>query len=402
MALVYQVFIHIYGCLTGFYALFNHKVRLMVKGRRQTWATLKQIGDDDKVIWVHCASLGEFEQGRVLIERLKTSCPSWKILLSFYSPSGYEVRKNYPYADYVVYLPNDTKANAARFIRYAHPKIAIFVKYEFWFNFIAALSKIHLYQISLIVRRSHYLRRWYGKWFRQRLHCFEHFFVQDEQTADFMKHFGFEYTLCGDTRFDRVKQVAENAVCLPLIEAWCKSNKVLMLGSSWKEDEKLLFDADIKDMKIIIVPHNIDDGHIKFIQGLFPQSLLYSELTEANINTTRLIIVNTIGLLSSLYRYCHIAYVGGGFGKGIHNILEAATYGKPVCFGPNYQKFREAQDLISFHGAQAINSPNQLSEFLNGFSENEYAKASAVCKDYVNRNAGASDVIFEYLKSNAL
>ncbi|MDR0789243.1 MAG: 3-deoxy-D-manno-octulosonic acid transferase [Bacteroidales bacterium] len=406
MAAIYQLFIHIYGFLTSVYALFNKKVRQMVRGRRQTWRILREkIQPTDKVIWVHCASLGEFEQGRVLIELLKKEYHTHKILLSFYSPSGYEIRKNYQYADCVVYLPNDTRRNAKRFIRLTNPQISIFIKYEFWYNYLALLNGRKVYQVSLILRENHYLFKRYSGWFRQKLGTFTHFFVQNEQTADLLLRHNFNnYTICGDTRFDRVKQIAENAVEIPLIEKWSKDEKILILGSSWREDEKILQQSNlVKQMKVLIVPHQIEETHISYIKNLFPQSLLYTELNEANISTTNLVIVNTIGLLSSLYRYCHYAYIGGGFGAGIHNILEAACFGKPLCFGQNYKKFQEAVYLTSFHGATAIASADDLRAFISDLSvEENYKEVSAVCLKYVNENAGASQVIFDYLKANAL
>ena len=408
MAIIYQLFIHLFGFLTNLYALFNDKARLMTKGRKQTWRILKQkISEADKVIWVHCASLGEFEQGRVLIETLKKEYETYKILLSFYSSSGYEIRKNYQYADCVVYLPNDTRRNAKRFIRIANPQISIFIKYEFWYNYITALAGKKVYQVSLILRENHYLWKWYSGWFRQKLGTFTHFFVQNEQTAALLHSIGYNNcSLCGDTRFDRVKQIAESTIEIPLIEQWRGEEKILILGSSWEEDEKILYQSNLcKRMKIILVPHQVDSIHISYLRNLFPQSLLYTELSKENINKTNnnIIIVNIIGILSSLYRYCYYAYIGGGFGKGIHNVLEAACFGRPTCFGPNYKKFKEAIHLINFNGAAAISSSKELEFFINNLSSKEkYEEASNACLKYVLQNTGASKTIFDHLKANAL
>ncbi|MDR1846674.1 MAG: 3-deoxy-D-manno-octulosonic acid transferase [Bacteroidales bacterium] len=405
MAVLYQIFIYVFGALTNIYALFNKKIRVMVCGRKQTWNILKtKIHNKDKVLWVHCASLGEFEQGRVLMELFKQEQSDWKILLSFYSPSGYEVRKNYECADCVVYLPNDTKRNAKRFIDLANPKIAVFIKYEFWYNYISFLRGIKVFQVSLIVRENHYLWRWYSGWFRQRLEVFTHFFIQDATTARFMNYFGLKnYTITGDTRFDRVFQIAEKAIHIPVIEQWC-NEKVLMLGSSWEADEQLLKDSNLTEkMKVIIVPHNIDDAHLDFLKGLFPHSLLYSDFTQSNISNTNVIIINTIGLLSSLYRYCYCAYVGGGFGKGIHNVLEAACFGKPVCFGTNYKKFNEAVYLVENNGARVITSAKDLNIFVNDmFDKAKYEKASEICSNYVMGNKGASRKIMNWIKVSEL
>jgi 3-deoxy-D-manno-octulosonic-acid transferase len=406
MRLLYQIFIQLYGFLTSAYALFNHKARLMCRGRKQTFKILKsKIQPQDRVIWIHCASLGEFEQGRVLLEQLKKQYTDRKILLSFFSPSGYEIRKNYPLADIVVYLPNDTPKNARHFVKLANPELTFFIKYEFWYNYLAALEGRQIFQVSLILRYEHYLLKPYSAWFRKQLRVFRHFFVQNEQTADILKSININcFTFCGDTRFDRVRQIASEAKTFPLIDKFIRDRKVLLLGSSWQKDEDILFNSHLAEtMPVIIAPHCIEENHISFIQRLFPQSLLYTQLNEENVTKTDIIIINCIGLLSSLYNYCYLAYIGGGFGAGIHNVLEAACFGKPICFGPNHGKFQEALDLIKLQGGKSISNSSDLCQFVNlMLSESEYAKASNVCSNYVNTRAGATQKIMDYLKTNDL
>jgi 3-deoxy-D-manno-octulosonic-acid transferase len=377
----------------------------MVKGRKESFIILKEkIKPEDRVIWFHCASLGEFEQGRVLLEMFRKQEQDAKIVLTFFSPSGYEIRKNYPYADCIIYLPNDTKRNAEHFIQLANPQLTFFIKYEFWYNYLYFLSGRKVFQVSLILRKDHYLQKFYSGYFRKQLKVFNHFFVQNRETADILLKFGYtNASIVGDTRFDRVMQIAEQTTYIPLISQWCKDEKVLILGSSWEADEQLLYASKLaSELKVIIVPHNISEGHIEYIKTLFADSVLFTQLNETNLNTN-LIIVNTVGLLSSLYRYCQWAYIGGGFGEGIHNTLEAACFGKPVCFGTNYKKFKEAVDLVQLEGAKVITSPDDLRTFVNDLSvETKYEKVSFTCQNYVKDNAGASKRIMNYLKQEVL
>jgi len=347
--------------------------------------------------------LGEFEQGRVLLELIRETYKDHKILLSFYSPSGYEIRKNYNYANVVVYLPNDTISNAKKFVKLANPCMTFFIKYEFWYNYLAALRGRKVFQVSLILRKRHYLIKPYSAWFRKHLQTFTHFFVQDEDTAEILKSLSIKnLSIIGDTRFDRTKQIVCNAVSFPLIEKFSQNRNVLLLGSSWQRDEEILFKSNlVEKIPVIIAPHCIDETHIRFIQKLFPQSLLYSELNDKNVSKTDIIIINSMGLLSSLYRYCHWAYIGGGFGVGIHNTLEAAAWGKPICFGPNYTNFKEALDLIKLKGARSIKDSDDLNLFISDLFQNyTYTNTSTICTNYVNSNTGASRKIMEYLKNN--
>lgn len=375
----------------------------MLKGEKECFDRLQNLNSEDKVAWFHCASLGEFEQGRPLIEEVKKQFPEYKILLSFYSPSGYESKKDYALADYVVYLPNDTKSNAKKFVKKVNPDLIFFIKYEFWYNYISALKGRRLFQVSLILRQNQYFFSWYGKWFAKQLKNFEHFFVQNQQTANLLNKIGYKnVTISGDTRFDRVMTIANNAKSFTEIEKFCEGNqKIILAGSSWLADEKIIQQA-VKnlDIKLIIAPHVVGENHINEIQQLFPEAILYSELAN-NDKKSNILIINCIGILSNLYQYCDIAYIGGGFGVGIHNTLEAATFGKPICFGTNYHKFQEAIDLINLKAAYSISNQEELKQVLETLLNNEkiYNQSAKASKDYVKTKIGACKKIIEHLKN---
>ncbi|MEE1302825.1 MAG: glycosyltransferase N-terminal domain-containing protein [Bacteroidales bacterium] len=375
----------------------------MLKGEKECFDRLQNLNSEDKVAWFHCASLGEFEQGRPLIEEVKKQFPEYKILLSFYSPSGYESKKDYALADYVVYLPNDTKSNAKKFVKKVNPDLIFFIKYEFWYNYISALKGRRLFQVSLILRQNQYFFSWYGKWFAKQLKNFEHFFVQNQQTANLLNKIGYKnVTISGDTRFDRVMTIANNAKSFTEIENFCEGNqKIILAGSSWLADEKIIQQA-VKnlDIKLIIAPHVVGENHINEIQQLFPEAILYSELAN-NDKKSNILIINCIGILSNLYQYCDIAYIGGGFGVGIHNTLEAATFGKPICFGTNYHKFQEAIDLINLKAAYSISNQEELKQVLETLLHNEkiYNQSAEASKDYVKTKIGACKKIIEHLKN---
>lgn len=375
----------------------------MLKGEKECFDKLKSINQNDKIAWFHCASLGEFEQGRPLLEEVKKHFPQHKILLSFYSPSGYEAKKDYSLADYIVYLPNDTRKNAKKFVSIVNPDLIFFIKYEFWYNYILELKGRRLFQVSLILRENQYFFTWYGKWFAKQLKNFEHFFVQNQQTVTLLNKIGYKnITISGDTRFDRVMTIANNAKSFPDIEKFCQGDKkIILAGSSWLADEKIIEKA-IKnlDIKLIIAPHIVEQSHINEIQELFPQAILYSELAE-NKKESNILIINCIGILSNLYQYCDIAYIGGGFGVGIHNTLEAATFGKPICFGTNYQKFQEAIDLINLKAAYSISNEEELKEILSSLlsDKEKYEKSAKASKNYVQEKVGACKKIIEHLKN---
>jgi len=403
MRFLYNIFIHIYILALNLISPFNKKVKIMLKGEKECFDRLQNLNSEDKVAWFHCASLGEFEQGRPLIEEVKKQFPEYKILLSFYSPSGYESKKDYALADYVVYLPNDTKSNAKKFVKKVNPDLIFFIKYEFWYNYISALKGRRLFQVSLILRQNQYFFSWYGKWFAKQLKNFEHFFVQNQQTANLLNKIGYKnVTISGDTRFDRVMTIANNAKSFTEIENFCEGNqKIILAGSSWLADEKIIQQA-VKnlDIKLIIAPHVVGENHINEIQQLFPEAILYSELAN-NDKKSNILIINCIGILSNLYQYCDIAYIGGGFGVGIHNTLEAATFGKPICFGTNYHKFQEAIDLINLKAAYSISNQEELKQVLETLLNNEkiYNQSAEASKDYVKTKIGACKKIIEHLKN---
>lgn len=403
MRFLYNIFIHIYILALNLISPFNKKVKTMLKGEKECFDRLQNLNSEDKVAWFHCASLGEFEQGRPLIEEVKKQFPEYKILLSFYSPSGYESKKDYALADYVVYLPNDTKSNAKKFVKKVNPDLIFFIKYEFWYNYISALKGRRLFQVSLILRQNQYFFSWYGKWFAKQLKNFEHFFVQNQQTANLLNKIGYKnVTISGDTRFDRVMTIANNAKSFTEIEKFCEGNqKIILAGSSWLADEKIIQQA-VKnlDIKLIIAPHVVGENHINEIQQLFPEAILYSELAN-NDKKSNILIINCIGILSNLYQYCDIAYIGGGFGVGIHNTLEAATFGKPICFGTNYHKFQEAIDLINLKAAYSISNQEELKQVLETLLNNKkiYNQSAEASKDYVKTKIGACKKIIEHLKN---
>ncbi|MBO5844572.1 MAG: 3-deoxy-D-manno-octulosonic acid transferase [Bacteroidales bacterium] len=403
MRFLYNIFIHIYILALNLISPFNKKVKTMLKGEKECFDRLQNLNSEDKVAWFHCASLGEFEQGRPLIEEVKKQFPEYKILLSFYSPSGYESKKDYALADYVVYLPNDTKSNAKKFVKKVNPDLIFFIKYEFWYNYISALKGRRLFQVSLILRQNQYFFSWYGKWFAKQLKNFEHFFVQNQQTANLLNKIGYKNVIIsGDTRFDRVMTIANNAKSFTEIEKFCEGNqKIILAGSSWLADEKIIQQA-VKnlDIKLIIAPHVVGENHINEIQQLFPEAILYSELAN-NDKKSNILIINCIGILSNLYQYCDIAYIGGGFGVGIHNTLEAATFGKPICFGTNYHKFQEAIDLINLKAAYSISNQEELKQVLETLLNNEkiYNQSAEASKDYVKTKIGACKKIIEHLKN---
>ncbi len=401
MGLIYNIFISIYGIGVFVFSLFNQKAKKLRIGQAGALSLLKTTIDPNaRYIWFHAASLGEFEQGRPVMEQLKKENPETKILLTFFSPSGYEIRKNYTGVDVISYLPLDTKASAQKFVRLLNPSKAIFIKYEFWPNYILELQKanVPVYSISAIFRPSQVFFNWYGGWYRNLLKSFAHIFVQDKNSLKLLVDNGFtNVSVAGDTRFDRVADLVQQAKTISLIESFVQnSNKVIVAGSTWPKDEELLV-RYLKlhpDMKLILVPHEIHQAHIlgisKLLDGKFVR---YTDLNEQNAMTTNCIVVDTIGLLSSIYRYANVAYIGGGFGVGIHNTLEAAVWNVPVVFGPNYQKFREARELIAIGGAFSIQLYELLEAQFDALLKDN--KAGKIAGEYVKNNTGATDLIIK-------
>ena len=363
--MIYNLVIYLYLLGVAIYSRFNEKVRKMWRGEREAFKILREKVDPNaKYVWFHAASLGEFEQGRPLMEQLRKDHPEYKILLTFFSPSGYEVRKNYEGADIITYLPLDTITNARRFLRTVRPVMAFFIKYEFWYNYLHILKHrgVPVYSVSSIFRPEQVFFKWYGRQYGRVLNCFTHFFVQNEISKELLAKIGItDTTVVGDTRFDRVLQIKEAAKQLPIVESFVKdAPQVFVAGSSWPPDEEIFikYFNEHKNWKLIIAPHVIGEDHLQQIEKLLEgrKVIRYTEAEKmvngqlSMVNDYEVLIINCFGLLSSIYHYGNVAYVGGGFGVGIHNLLEAAVWDVPVFFGPNNQKFQEAQGLKTSGG----------------------------------------------------
>ncbi|ARS42818.1 3-deoxy-D-manno-octulosonic acid transferase [Sphingobacteriaceae bacterium GW460-11-11-14-LB5] len=404
MLLLYIIGIRLYIFLIRIFSLFNPKAKLFINGRKNTYTQIAQkINPNEKHIWFHFASLGEFEQGRPVLEKLKNLYPAKKIVVTFFSPSGYEIRKNYALAD-VFYLPIDTAANAKRFIASINPEMAIFTKYEFWHFYFKELKDRHipLYVISGIFRENQAFFKWYGGFYRNILKSVTYFFVQNKESENLLKSIGLNnVTINGDTRFDRVYENAQSPKQLSLIESFIGNSPTLICGSTWPEDEKILSALPEKypNWKFIIAPHEIHESHIESIEKQFSiNSLRFSVFSSSDqtLNAKhQTLIIDNIGMLSSLYQYGKVAYIGGGFGTGIHNTLEAAAFGLPVIFGPKYDKFQEAKDLIAIGAAKSISSVEELIRAFEGFIENKNAADQA--KRYVVDKKGATDQIISMI-----
>lgn len=405
--MIYNLVIYLYVSAVRLAALFNKKVSTMVKGEKDAFSVLQRhIDPKAKYIWFHAASLGEFEQGRPLIEEIRKHYPEYKILQTFFSPSGYEVRKDYKGADVVCYLPLDTPAHARRFVELAHPCMAFFVKYEFWKNYLTELERrrIPVYSVSSIFRPGQLFFRWYGGTYRRILKCFTHLFVQNQESVDLLKRIGItSTTIVGDTRFDRVLEICRQAKELPMVELFKGEKLTMVAGSSWAPDEDIFipYFNEHPDMKLIIAPHVISETHIEeIIHKLRRPVVRYSQITEDKARQADCMIIDCFGLLSSIYRYGEIAYIGGGFGVGIHNTLEAAVYGIPVIFGPNNQKFMEAQGLKQAQGGFEIHSAADFNPLMNKF-RTDYGfldKSGKKAGNYVRNNAGALEKIMNEVR----
>ncbi|MFI3280662.1 MAG: glycosyltransferase N-terminal domain-containing protein [Rikenellaceae bacterium] len=399
---LYNIAIALYTLAIKLGSLWIPKAKLWCDGRRDIFERMAAaIAPDDRIVWIHVASLGEFEQGRPLIEKIKAEYPEYKILLTFFSPSGYELRKSYACADYIFYLPADTLGNARRFLDIVHPEIAIYVKYEFWLNMLFELRRrsIRTYIVSAIFRKNSIFFRRYGFLWRRALDSFNLIFVQNEESKERLSKIGVEDVIvAGDTRFDRVAEVARNVKSNQLVESFRGSAQLLVAGSTWPVDEDLLVSIveGHKDIKFVIAPHEIHESHLSEIEAKFPDAIRYTKAQECgNIIDYQVLILDTMGHLSSIYHYASWAYIGGGFGVGIHNTLEASTFGLPIAFGPNYQKFKEAVDMVALGACSSINSREELdawfSELLNDVEL--CGQKSLAAKEYTVRNQGASDLI---------
>ena len=410
MSHLYNISIYLYSFFIQIASVFNSKARLWVDGRKDIFERIhaaledEPTGEERKIAWFHCASLGEFEQGRPVIEEFRSRFPAYKIFLTFFSPSGFEVRKNYKDADYIFYLPADTRLNAERFISIVNPRMVFFIKYEYWYNYLRCLhnKEIPFYIISAIFRPGQHFFKWYGSWFRDQIKQVTCFFLQDNESAKLLLKIGINrFSVTGDTRFDRVYAIARQFHSYPLIEEFCRDSQVILAGSSWAEDEEILFPMMNKSgssLRFIIAPHETHSERISsLISRLKIPALRYSEAGNENIHDFRVLIIDSIGILAHLYQYPFIAYIGGGFGSGIHNILEAAAFGVPVIFGPNYKKFREAKELISLGGAFTISDANQFIQITNRLLTHteEYSTSSVICYQYVQEHKGVTEKILE-------
>jgi 3-deoxy-D-manno-octulosonic-acid transferase len=393
----------------------SKKAQLWLAGRRGIFEQLNQwkksFSSQEKIIWVHCASLGEFEQGRPVIEKIKKDNPSYKILLTFFSPSGYEVRKNYNGADGIFYLPVDGKNTANTFIEIVNPSLVIWVKYEYWYYYLTALQQknIPVVLVSAIFRESQPFFKWYGGLWKKILQSFDKIFVQNELSISLLKSIEMHENavVSGDTRFDRVIAIAENKNTLPeKLLQFCHNKKVIVAGSTWEEDEEELvhYARTHQQIKFIIAPHEIDEERLSGIKKMFKNAIYFSEFFKENADA-QVIIIDNIGMLSSLYQLAHITYIGGGFNdSGIHNILEAAVYGKPIVFGPEYEKFSEAVDLVEKGGAFSIENALELEHMLDKLLGDEalLKNTADICKKYVYEKQGATNLIVQYLYENRL
>ena len=413
--MLYNFAIYFYLLGVAIASLFNEKVRKMWRGERAAFDVLKQKVDPEaKYVWFHAASLGEFEQGRPIMERLRSEHPEYKILLTFFSPSGYEVRKNYEGADIICYLPLDTPINAIRFLRLVRPVMAFFIKYEFWYNYLHILKyrKVPAYSVSSIFRPEQVFFKWYAKKYAGVLRCITHFFVQNEQSRELLEKIGItEVTISGDTRFDRVLQIKEQSKRLPLVEAFKNKKqtveeaykqeyKVFVAGSSWPPDEDIFirFFNEHPEWKLIIAPHVIGDDHLQqIISKLNRKTVRYTEATPETAAEAQCMIIDCFGLLSSIYHYGEVAYVGGGFGVGIHNVLEAAVWNVPVFFGPNNKRFQEAQQLLASGGAVEITDYNSFDSAMTRFMNDEewLKECGSKAGEYVKSKAGATDIVLK-------
>ena len=407
---LYSVGIGCYATGVRVAALTNDKARKMVEGWSRTFGRLSMapVGKG-KTAWFHASSLGEFEQTRPVLEEFRKRHPEYKICVTFFSPSGYEVRKDYAGADFVCYLPPDTRGNAARFLNLLHPTVAFFAKYDFWFNYLEQLSLrgVPTYIYSSIFRPDQYFFRWYGRWFLKHLRrCFTHIFVQNEESLELLKGHGVERCmLAGDTRFDRVAAIVAAAEVDPLVEGWLQRSgegKVVVCGSTWEPDEDCLHRYLMhrgSNVRMIVAPHEVGEERVAHVLGLFGRErcTLYSELKSGVEGAGQVLVVDNVGLLSRLYRYAEVAYVGGGFGRGIHNTLEAVAWGTPVAFGPRYEKFQEAKDIIAVGGALGYERYEDLEKWMDRMLDDSEAhtRAAGALQNYMNRQTGTTEKVMQ-------
>lgn len=410
--MLYSFSIQVYIAAINIASLWNAKAKAWVVGRKHWQKNIREAAakaGNKKRLWIHCASLGEFEQGRPLIEAVRKTYPDTYILLSFFSPSGYEVRKNYDVADAVVYMPADTPSNARIFLDLLQPDLAVFVKYEYWLNFLSTMQarNIPVLMVSSIFREGQPFFKWYGAAWRKTLAGINHFFVQDTPSGKLLQGLGLnQFTVAGDTRYDRVMTIAQKFEDIPVIKKFCAGNRVIVAGSTWDQDEAILqyFLSRHPGVKLVIAPHEIHEAHLAYIEKLFPGAPRFSVIKDGNETNARVMIIDNIGMLSRLYHYADLCYIGGGFGKGIHNVLEAAVHSMPVFFGPAFSKFREARDLISVGGgfsvSDAADFENKVSALLS--DHRALQTASIAAGEHVKGQAGATQKIIDHIQEKRL
>jgi len=411
MEFLYRLGIQFYNVGIRIASLFSLKAKQWINGRKDIFARMEREVEKN-AIWIHAASLGEFEQGRPLIEALKREYPDQKILLTFFSPSGYEIRKGYAFADYIYYLPIDTPKNAKRFVHIIQPKMAIFIKYEFWHYYIKTLSdqNIPIYSISALFRDRQIYFKWYGRFYKKILLRFDQIFVQNAASLNILAVNKISNaSIAGDTRVDRVWDIQQKTRMFPIIETFA-NRPILVAGSTWQPDEAILvkFCKEFRKLpfKIIIAPHDINDAHIERLQRSLPRevnAVRYSRAKNLNVSAAKVLIIDNVGMLSALYRYGKWAYIGGGFGKGLHNTLEPIAFGLPVVFGEKYQKFEEARWLVEHQGGFTIKNYNDFERAMTKlYNKDFYKKASSKAFEYIETNRGATTIILEYLATKDL
>ena len=406
MYLLYTIGIWFYGLGIRIAALFNEKARQWVHGRKGIFAELeRQFSGKTNPVWVHCASLGEYEQAKPLIEKIKQEQPETKVLTTFFSPSGYTQAIKKPLADYNFYLPLDLPHNARKFMDIVQPQLAIFVKYEFWYNFMQQLHQksIPFYYISAIFRENQHFFKPYGRWFAKQLKQASHFFVQTEKSKQLLENIDIhQVTVCGDTRFDRVIAIAAQVQPIDFMESFRNGKKVIVAGSSWGPDEQLLAQLlqNFPEYKLVVAPHEISrTPEVKQTFAAY-KTALYSSKEESNLADAQVFIIDTIGILNRLYQYSSVSYIGGAFKTGLHNILEAAVYGKPLFFGPHYDHFNEAVQLVALKGAFSVNTADEMKEIMTKFDTypDYYTQTCQICQDYVAQNSGAVEIIYKQIE----
>lgn len=407
----YNIFIYLYKIAIKIAAISNHKAAEWIKGRKNLFENLKEkLDESSSYIWIHSASAGEFEQAKPVIEAIKKKYPLYKVVISFFSPSGYEAGKKYKHADIICYLPLDTASNAKEFVQLVNPILVIFVKYDYWYHHLKKINKnkIPLLLISSIYRENQPFFQFYGKLHKKMLHFFNWIFVQDETSLQLLQKIKISHaSKSGDTRFDRVDTILDQKLSMPFLENFAGNKKIIVAGSSWPEDEQLLSEImrdNVHDFKLILAPHEITSHHLKSILSNFTNAIKYSEARDNDISAYSTLIIDNVGMLSHLYSYSTITYIGGGFNKsGIHNTLEAAVWGKPVLFGPNYEKFKEARDLIAVGAAFSISTAAELKQTVHSLmDENKLITTGKTAYQYIQTNKGATGFILNYIQEKRL